>query len=283
MKVVKFISAGRHGVGVLEDDNVLEVGGRLGTVGSLLQAVADGIPVKSQFVQQWSRTAVEFSAPVDDTARIFCIAQNYPAHAAEIGGPKPPAPVMFLKLVSSLAAPSDRIRIPEISTFYDYEGELAAVICRAGKRIAATDALQYVGGYTILNDGTARDLLRVVLGGKEIIDWYSAKSLDAASPAGPWVVSADEVGDPQRLRIETRLNGEVVQSDVTSSMVFSIADQIEYVSRRTALRPGDVFATGTPGGVGWARKRPLAGGDVLQIEVDRIGILEASYVAQEAS
>ncbi len=267
-------------MGIHLGDSVLELREQVSTIDAVLEIVTSGGATDSQAVRR-PAASIQLMCPIDASARIFGIAQNYPAHAAEQGGPRPPAPVIFVKLASSLAPPDQPVVLPAISAFYDYEGELAAVIGRAGKNISAADALRYVGGYTIVNDGSARDLLNVVLGGKQIIDWYSGKSLDAASPAGPWVVTADEIEDPQQLRIETRLNGEVVQSDVTSSMMFSIAEQIEYVSRRTALKPGDLFATGTPGGVGWAQNRRLAHDDELEIEIERIGVLKNSYVDQE--
>jgi 2-keto-4-pentenoate hydratase/2-oxohepta-3-ene-1,7-dioic acid hydratase in catechol pathway len=174
------------------------------------------------------------------------------------------------------------MELPAVSSFFDYEGELGVVIGRAGRNISPERALEYVAGYTICNDGSARDLQNTTLAGKPTIDWFSAKAIDNSSPVGPWIVTRDEVSDPQNLRIQTRLNGDAVQDDRTSSMVFSIADQVAYISKRLTIRPGDLIATGTPAGVGKARGRALRPGDELEIEIERIGVLRSRFTAPVA-
>jgi 2-keto-4-pentenoate hydratase/2-oxohepta-3-ene-1,7-dioic acid hydratase in catechol pathway len=216
--------------------------------------------------------------PVDRAARVFAIAQNYPAHAAEYGGPRPPAPVIFMKPSSSLSGANQDIELPGLSKFFDYEGELAAVVGRRGRNVPPEHALECIAGYTICNDGSARDLQDTTLAGKPIIDWFSGKSLDGCSPVGPWIVSRDQVQDPQNLHLQTRLNGVTVQDERTAAMVFSLAEQVTFISQRLALEPGDLISTGTPAGVGKARGRPLQAGDELEIEIEGIGILRNRFI-----
>ncbi len=279
MRIVKFEAGGRRRVGFLEDSAVRDLTGRFESLAALLEAwMEDAEQLTRAAGQGWPLARVKLLSPVDPTSRVFAIAQNYPAHAAEYGGPRPPSPVIFLKLPSALAAPDEQIELPAVSSFFDYEGELGVVIGRSGRNISHRDALSYVVGYTVCNDGSARDLQNTTLSGKPVIDWFSAKAIDNSGPVGPWIVTKDDVPEPQNLRIQTRLNGEAVQDDRTSSMIFSLAEQIAYISQRLAIQPGDLIETGTPAGVGKARGRPLQAGDSLEIEVERVGVLRNRYV-----
>jgi len=203
-------------------------------------------------------------APVDPDVRVFCVAQNYTDHAREVSGTEAPtAPVLFLKPATALVGPDEDIALPPVTSFLDYEAELAVVIGRDGTVAAAT----------CMNDGSARDLQPAILGGKPIIDWFSGKSLDRTGAVGPWLRLVDGVGALDDLAISCRINGELVQDDRTSSMVHDIPKLLAFISSRVRLRPGDVVATGTPGGVGAGRGVPLQDGDVVDIEVEGVGRL----------
>lgn len=279
MRIVRFEADGQQRVGYLRDGQVHDLSEEFESLSAFLEARMSDAEQIRQPGRTWPRAAVRWLAPIDPSARVFAIAQNYAAHAAEYGGPRPLAPVIFLKPSSSLAPPEADVELPAVSSFFDYEGELGAVIGRHGRNVPADRALEYIAGYTICDDGSARDLQDTILAGKPTIDWFSAKAIDNSSPVGPWIATRDEIVDPQNLVIQTRLNGESVQEDRTSSMVFSVAEQVAYISTRVAIRPGDLIATGTPAGVGKARGRALRPGDQLEIEIERIGILHIRFTA----
>jgi 2-keto-4-pentenoate hydratase/2-oxohepta-3-ene-1,7-dioic acid hydratase in catechol pathway len=160
-----------------------------------------------------------------------------------------------------------------LSIQLDYEAELVAVVGRPALRVPKQDALGYVGGYTIMNDVTARDLQWTQLGQYRIVDWFSSKCLAGSTPVGPWIVTADEIRDPQSLRIRAWVNGELRQDGSTSLMIHSVAALVAFASERTVLQPGDLIATGTPRGVGGFEGRFLQDGDVVEIEVEGVGRL----------
>lgn len=193
-------------------------------------------------------------------SKIICVGRNYRAHAAELGNDTPAEPLLFFKPPSSLIGPGAAIRRPDWVGRVDYEGELAAVIGRPGRRIDQSRALEHVLGYTCLNDVTARALQ------KSDKQWTRAKGFDTFCPIGPRIVCGI---DPSDLAIETRLDGDIVQSGRTSQMVFSIPEIIAYVSRVMTLEPGDLIATGTPAGVG-----PLSVGSRVAVEIEGVGVLE---------
>jgi 2-keto-4-pentenoate hydratase/2-oxohepta-3-ene-1,7-dioic acid hydratase in catechol pathway len=203
--------------------------------------------------------------------QILCLGKNYAEHAAEFGGGVPLIPVVFSKARSSLQGPSDPLVLPMQSNQVDGEAELAVVIGRRARRVAAEEALSYVAGYTVLNDVTDREAQRA--GGQ----WFYGKSMDGFCPLGPWLVTADEVPDPHALRVFSRLNGEILQEDTTAHMVFRIPHLLEYLTAGLTLEPGDVLATGTPAGIGSARKPPrvLREGDLLETGVDGLGTQSA--------
>jgi 2-keto-4-pentenoate hydratase/2-oxohepta-3-ene-1,7-dioic acid hydratase in catechol pathway len=206
---------------------------------------------------------------------VFAVAQNYTAHAREVSGTEaPPAPIVFLKPLSALVGAGEPIALPPVTSFLDYEAELAVVIGREARRVGPERAADAVFGATCFNDVTGRDLQSAILGGKEQIDWFSAKSLDGSSPVGPWIVSREELpSEVDDLRVQCRVNGETVQDDRTSSMVRSVPQLISFISHRVALLPGDLIATGTPGGVGRARGVNLRDGDQVEVEIEGIGTL----------
>lgn len=211
-------------------------------------------------------------APVEPRA-ILCIGLNYRQHAAETGASIPDYPVLFFKAPGTLQHPGDPILIPRVEPVeVDYECELAFVIGRRGKNIAAADALSYIVGYTCANDVSGRRWQKT-LNGKQ---WCRGKSFDTFCPLGPDLVTTDEIGDGSGLRIRTELNGQSMQDSTTSDMIFGVAALVAFLSESTTLMPGMVVMTGTPQGVGFARTPPifLKAGDRVAIEIDRIGRLE---------
>jgi len=211
-------------------------------------------------------------APVDPPA-IFCTGMNYLKHARETGGKVPQFPILFMKAPSSVQNPGDPIIIPTALASHevDYECELAIVIGRTAKNVSRAGALDYVAGYTCANDVSARDW-QVRFGGSQ---WCRGKTFDTFAPMGPCLVTPDEIPDPNALAIRTLLNGATMQEDNTSDMIFDVPSLIEFFSGSTTLRPGTVIFTGTPSGVGMARKPPvwLKPGDSVTIEIEKIGSL----------
>lgn len=225
---------------------------------------------------------VTLDAPLPRTRKnIFCLGLNYVEHAKESASARgreaslPEYPVIFTKAPTTINRPDGQLVIdPQVSEQVDWEVELAVIIGKGGKNISEEQALEHVFGYTILNDVTARDLQ------ERHKQFFKGKSIDGYAPMGPWIVTADEIPDPQTLGIRFRLNGVTKQESNTSQMIFSVKQTIAILSRGLTLEPGDVIATGTPSGVGFARKPPefLRAGDQLESEIDRIGLLRNSVV-----
>jgi acylpyruvate hydrolase len=212
---------------------------------------------------------VELAAPLDRPGKIIGIGLNYRDHAAETGQEIPDFPTVFAKFSTSASGPGQPIQLPEASDKVDYEGELGVVI---GRRVAAVDeaqALDAVFGYVVVNDVSARDVQN------RTSQWTLGKSFDTFAPMGPFVVTADEITDPQTLDIRTRLNGREVQHSNTKHMIFGVAQLVSLLSHIMTLEPGDVIATGTPSGIGAAQNPPrfLTAGDVVEIEIDGLGVL----------
>jgi 2-keto-4-pentenoate hydratase/2-oxohepta-3-ene-1,7-dioic acid hydratase in catechol pathway len=209
-------------------------------------------------------------APVIAPQKIIAIGLNYADHARESGIEPPKAPVAFVKTPNSIIGPGEPIRYSkDNSTEVDYEAELAVVIGTQARGVSVAGGLDSVFGYTVCNDVSARDA--------QFADgqWVRGKSFDSFCPLGPWIVTRDEIADPQALAIGCRVNGDTLQDSTTAEMIFGVAEIISYLSRVMTLEPGDVIATGTPVGVGFARKPPvfLLDGDVVEVEVEGIGTL----------
>jgi 2-keto-4-pentenoate hydratase/2-oxohepta-3-ene-1,7-dioic acid hydratase in catechol pathway len=207
---------------------------------------------------------VRLLAPVLPSKAV-CVGKNYAAHAAEFGMEVPDEPLLFLKPSTAIAGPGDPIQLLPISARVDYEGELAVVVGRLARHVRAEDAYRYILGFTCANDVTLRDLQKMD------DQWARAKGFDGSCPLGPWV---ETELDPNDIRVETRLNGEIRQAAQTSDMVFGVAELIEYITEFMTLLPGDVLLTGTPEGVG-----RLSHGDVVEVEVEGIGTLSNPVVA----
>ncbi len=219
--------------------------------------------------------AVTLLAPVPRPGKVMAIGLNYADHVKETGREPPAQQVWFSKLPTAVNAPYADIEIPAATQFVDYEAELVAVIGRGGRNIAAADAYHHIFGYCCGNDVTARDWQR---GSPQ---WILGKSFDTHAPTGPWITTADAVASPPALGIRTLVNGEVRQESNTRHMVFSLAEQIAHISQAMTLEPGDLIFTGTPSGVGYAMepRRPLKDGDVVRVEIDGLGALEARMKA----
>lgn len=222
-------------------------------------------------------SALVLGPPVPRPGKIICVGLNYRAHSAEINLAAPAHPVLFSKFGNAIAGPGEPVRLPAVAEQYDYEAELVAVIGRRARRVAVGEALDYVLGYCNGNDLSARDLQM------RTSQWLLGKSLDGFLPIGPYLVTRDEVPDPQNLDIRLWLNGEPRQSSNTRNMIFPVAELVAYVSQHLTLEPGDIIATGTPEGVimGLPEKVWLKPGDRVTVEVDGLGRLETELVADE--
>jgi 2-keto-4-pentenoate hydratase/2-oxohepta-3-ene-1,7-dioic acid hydratase in catechol pathway len=237
-----------------------------------LAALRDGIGATGSASSGGQLLAdADLLAPVTRPGKVVAIGRNYREHVGEEGVDPPPAPLVFSKWPSSVVGPGADIRWdPALTAQVDYEAELAVVIGRRARHVSVADALDHVLGYTCLNDVSARD---IQFGDGQ---WVRGKSLDTFCPMGPVLVTADEIGDPQALAISCRVGSEIVQEANTAQMYFSVAEIISYCSAAFTLEPGDVIATGTPGGVGVFRKPPrfLGDGDRVVVEIEKIGRLE---------
>ncbi|MCB0153186.1 MAG: fumarylacetoacetate hydrolase family protein [Anaerolineae bacterium] len=212
---------------------------------------------------------VKLLPPVLRPGKVVALGRNYAAHAKEGGAEPPDYPMLFHKTAGSLLGAGGTIIIPPVTEQVDYEGELAIIIGRACKQVSPAQALDYVAGYTIANDVSARDLQR------RTSQFSAGKMLDTFGPLGPALVTRDEVPDPGNLSIRTILNGQVMQDDTTANMIFDVPFTISYISQIATLEVGDVILTGTPEGVGFARKPPvyMQDGDVISVEIERLGVL----------
>ena len=219
-----------------------------------------------------------FGPAVPAPRRILCLGLNYTEHALEGGREVPKWPEAFVRGADSVLAPYGDLVKPALSERFDFEGELGVVIGKGGRYIAAADALQAVAGFVVLNDGSAREWQRAAT------QWTAGKNFDATMPIGPELVTGDEV-DISDLGLTTRLNGEIMQSARTSQMIIDVPSAIEFFSSFTTLRPGDVIATGTPGGVGFARTPPvwLNPGDVIEVTIEGIGTIRNRVVAERVT
>ena len=238
-------------------------------------ATADNLAALRRVGLAYATDEVTFLPPVPNPGKIVCLGQNYRKHIEEMGREPTKFPVIFAKFANVLTGHRQPIVLPKVSQQVDYEAELALVIGRTGRDIAPEDAFAYIGGYMCFNDVSVRDYQY------RTPQWLQGKTFDTSGPCGPALVTADEVSDPQSLDISLRLNGEVMQQSNTSDLFFDIPTIIAYISQIMTLEPGDIIATGTPGGVGVARNPQvfLKAGDVVQVEIAGLGTLENPVVA----
>ncbi len=284
MKLASYRVDGRSVFGAVVGDGVVTLAGRLrGGAASLREALAAGAldemraltakgPVDHKLDQ------IRFLPAIPDPDKILCVGVNYRAHATEVGRELPPQPSVFARLTNTLLGHEAEMIRPNVSVQFDFEGELAVVIGRPVRHVTEQGALDCVAGYTCFVDGSVRDFQKHSV--------TAGKNFPATGPLGPWITTVDEIPDPSRLELTTRLNGAVVQHTTTDQMIYAVPKIISYLSDITPLQPGDVIATGTPEGVGHGRKPPLwmKAGDVLEVEISRIGTLRTRIVDEpEAS
>lgn len=257
MRLVAF----NGGFGRIEDDRVI-------TMGTDLLGYLQSGESKDGRVRQVSD--VQMTAPVQRPGKILCIGLNYRDHALETGQAIPEKPIVFTKFANSVIGPGELIRVPRVAGDIDYEAELGVVIGARCRDVSVDAALGSVAGYVCLNDVSSRTLQF------ETGQWTRGKAIDTFLPMGPWILTADEVSDPQSLSIRCSVNGEIRQDSSTREMIFGVGELVSFLSETITLEAGDVIATGTPSGVGMALDPPrwLGSGDVVAVEIEGLGKLE---------
>jgi len=279
MKLASYVANGKQVFGVVSGDGVIDMNGRVGAA-SLREALANG------FIPQIKAAAasakpdhkladIKFLPVITDPELIACAGINYRSHASETGRDIPKQPSMFIRRANTLVGHEGEMIRPTVSTNFDFEGELTAVIGKGGRHIRPENALDHVAGYTIFVDGSVRDYQKFSV--------TSGKNFPGTGPLGPWMVTTDELPDPTRLTLMTRLNGTEMQKSGTDLLIYSIPQIIAFCSDFTTLAPGDVIATGTPEGVGHRRNPPvwMKAGDVLEVEITGIGTLRTRIVDEK--
>lgn len=282
MKFVTFRAAGGMRVGIVMPHGVVDVRALHGSPGGSIEAVLAADTDQLLAAREAAASAdaqpedeLQLGPCVPHPGKIICIGRNYREHAKEVGNAVPDTPLLFSKFGSAVAASGEPIPLIPEAEQYDYEAELAVVIGHTASHVSEGDALDHVFGYCNSNDLSARDLQF------RTSQWLLGKSLDHFLPLGPHLVTADEVADPQQLRVRCWVNGELRQDAPTSEMVFSVAELVSYISTYITLEPGDVIATGTPEGVilGMKEKHWLVPGDEVTVEITGLGRLSNTLVA----
>lgn len=278
MKLISFDQAGRSAWGVLRGTEVVVLTQVWPDMVAALEAGVEQIAraAEAQGLPRVPLAGLRLLPPVVAPRKILCVGLNYGRHVAEAGRELPAHPSLFARFIDSFVGHGEPMWKPQASDRYDYEAELAVVIGRGGRHIAAENALEHVAGYTCMAENSVRDFQ------KHNAQVTPGKNFERSGALGPWLVTADEIGDPARLEVISRLNGELMQHGQVSDLIFPIPELIAYISSFTRLSPGDVIATGTPEGVGSSRKPPrfMSAGDTLEVEIPGIGTL-VNTVADE--
>ena len=282
MKLVSFEAAGRTSYGIVRDDRVIDLGAHFGERWPTLRAL-----LAADALDEAERLAAELPAELElatlilapiipDPDKIICVGLNYRDHVAETGRTETANPALFARFAGSQVGHLQPMIRPKVSDRFDYEGELAVIIGRGGRHIAAGNALHHVAGYACYNEGSVRDWQA------HTSQFLAGKTFAGTGAFGPVMVTADDIPDPAVLTLETRLNGKVVQHTTTDLMITPIPQLIAYISTILPLVPGDVIVSGTPGGVGSKRTPPLwmQPGDTVEVEISGIGILRNPVIAE---
>jgi 2-keto-4-pentenoate hydratase/2-oxohepta-3-ene-1,7-dioic acid hydratase in catechol pathway len=275
MKLCRFVHDGTTRIGKVVDDVVVDLSAALGGSNSMrsLLGSADSVRAALQKATGPSHplASVKFAPPIDDPQKFLAIGMNYKSHAAEAvaaGVPIPTTQLWFNKQVSCINGPYDPIDLPNVSEKLDYEAELGVVIGKRCRHVRAANARSVIAGYVVMNDVTARDWQF------KVPTWTLGKSFDTHGPIGPWITTDDEISDPHALTLHLTVNGKQRQRSSTDEMIYSIYEQIAYLSTVMTLEPGDLLATGTPAGVGIVTNEFLKVGDRVRVEIDGLGAIE---------
>jgi 2-keto-4-pentenoate hydratase/2-oxohepta-3-ene-1,7-dioic acid hydratase in catechol pathway len=283
MKLASYVADGKACFGVVVGGGVVTMNQRLGgRYAGLREAIAGGALPEIRKAAEGAKpdhalADIRWLPVIPNPERILCAGINYRSHAAETGRELPKQPSMFIRLTDTLVGHEGEMIRPSVSQHFDFEGEFALVIGRGGRHIPVERALEHVAGYTCFVDGSVRDYQKFSV--------TSGKNFPGTGPLGPWIVTTDEIPDPTRLTLSTRLNGKEMQHSGTDLLIYSVPQIIAFCSDFTALAPGDVIATGTPEGVGHRRNPPLwmKPGDVLEVEISGIGTLRSRVVDEQVT
>ena len=284
MKFVSYTRCGRSGFGLVVEGGIVELAGRLDAgVTTLRQAIAADILAQAEPYAQGRGAELGWSdlsllPVIPDPAKILCIGLNYQKHKEETGRPDVDNPTIFTRFADTQVGHGQALVKPNVTERFDYEGEMAVIIGRAGRAIFEADALKHVAGYACYNEGSVRNWQR------HTSQFTPGKNFPGTGAFGPYLVTPQEVGDYRALPIQTRLNGRVMQEATLADLIFPVEHLIAYVSRFTPLSPGDVIVSGTPGGVGDKRDPPvyMMPGDTVEVEIGALGILRNPVVAETA-
>lgn len=280
MKLLSFAADGKEWFGSLREGGVVTLNNKIAQPNLRAALAAGAIEVMRDVAQHAAPDRrleeIKFLPVIPQPGKILCAGINYRSHAAEMARELPKQPSMFIRFADTLVGHDRELICPKVSDNFDFEGELALVIGKGGRHIAAERALEHVAGYTCFIDGSVRDYQKFSV--------TSGKNFPGTGPLGPWLVTSDEIPDPSRLTLTTRLNGKEVQHSPTDLLIYSIQRIIAFCSDFTTLSPGDVISTGTPEGVGHSRKPPLwmKAGDMLEVEITGIGVLRARVVDERS-
>ncbi len=273
MKLASFTYKNMESFGVVTDDGVIDLKKRFNNKYKDLKTYLENNGAEKITIDidktDYSLDQIEFLPVISNPDKIICVGLNYHEHVKEVGRDKSEEPVIFLRVANSQTGHQNDLLLPYESSMLDYEGEIAVIIGKKGRRIQEKAAMDYVAGYSCYNDGSIRDWqLRND-------QWTPGKNFDGTGSFGPWMVTRGEIKDEDVLIVETRVNGEVMQKSTTEMLIFPIKELIAFISTFTTLHPGDVIVTGTPGGVGMKREPQtfLKDGDTVEIEVSKIGTL----------
>ena len=284
MRLLSFEKNGRRSFGIVADDGIIDAGARLqGDFATLSEVLAAGavnlLRGMEGIAPDYAISQIAFLPVIPDAAAKFlCVGVNYMPHIREMGRERPDYPVIFTRYPSTLVGHEANLVNPRATEKYDFEGELAIIIGRPARHVRREDAYDYVAGYSCFFDGSARDFQRHGL------MWTPGKNFERSGSFGPWMVTNDADIDPARFHLRTRVNGEIMQDESVAELCFDIPSLIEYCSTWLKLEPGDVIATGTPGGVGAGRNPPvwLKAGDVVEVDIEGIGVLRNTVVDEDA-
>ncbi|WEA25434.1 fumarylacetoacetate hydrolase family protein [Rhizobium binxianense] len=278
MKLMRVGEAGNEKPALLDaDGKIRDLSGHVADIGG--EAITPAGLAKIAAIDPQSLPELapgRIGACVAGTGKFICIGLNFSDHAAETGATVPPEPVIFMKATSAIVGPNDTVRIPRGSEKTDWEVELGVVIGKTAKYVSEADALDYVAGYCVSHDVSERAFQTERAG-----QWTKGKSCDTFGPIGPWLVTKDEIADPQNLGMWLKVNGQTMQNGSSKTMVYGVAHIISYLSQFMSLHPGDVISTGTPPGVGMGMKPPqyLKDGDVVELGIEGLGTQKQSFVA----